>query len=240
MLDEEVFAYRIDCWNIAKKNHYVGPVENIRSDYGHGESAEDLIQSIKDHVKKHNSISSASRLSTVVSCETSVSSEVLLRELCTLSSGTWISNIVIEFGLQEHALRTGACCFKFPTPLPDGPKIVFADTWFFHHHVEENHRWKLGTDWDWLIAPTFVDHSHSIVLAVSFSRKKILCFDSLGIPRLIYLNLLKRWVSFVTSNAYVSESGGWIIKQSECPQLQNGHDCGILHFGVSILVFTSL
>lgn len=230
MSESEILNYRRACMESAKREKYCGPIDKITSPHQNG--ADDCIKSVMDHIKMHKSESPASRMATIVACKTSVSPAVSFGELSTLWSETWISSKIIEFGLHQHALRIGACCFKFQNPLPEGPKIYFANTWFFHLYVIDHQKWCLGTDWDWLIAPTFVDSNHFIMIAVSFTQKKILCCDSSkGISRMECLKLTQQWIVSLKIDA--SEAEGWLLQECMCPQQENGYDCGIFAFMAS-------
>ena len=104
-------------------------------------------------------------------------------------------------------------------------KILFE----WNESQSTKQKWCLGTDWDWLIAPTFVDCNHFIVIAESFTRKKILCCDSRkGISRKGCLKLMQEWICSLKIEA--SEANGWLIQECSCPQQDNDHDCGIFAF----------
>ena len=104
-------------------------------------------------------------------------------------------------------------------------KILFE----WNESQSNKQKWCLGTDWDWLIAPTFVDCNHFIVIAESFTLKKILCCDSMkGISRKGCLKLMQEWICSLKIEA--SEANGWSIQECSCPQQDNDHDCGIFAF----------
>jgi hypothetical protein len=234
MSSEEILAFRTECFKTNQLNGYFGPMSHILLQSHSGKGADDYILNILEHIRKNDHRSPDLRLATIISCKTQLSPAVTLREFSTLWSETWINSRIIEFGLHQHALCIGACCFKLQSPLPNGPKVYFANTWFFDLHVKQKNKWYLGTDWDWLIAPTFVDSNHFIVLAISFTSKKLFSYDSSSLPREIYLRMMKDWICSL--GVIATAGNGWEVKEWICPQQNNGHDCGIFAFLASAYI----
>ena len=223
---DEMIQFRKSEWDSYLTKEYVGPIDSISPECQN--EADMYFDGIMQHVQKYNFSSLQSILSVIITCEDAFLPEVTLMEFGTLRQNTWISSKILNFGLNQHALRTGACCEKFLEPLTGGPMIFYADPGFFHLQVESKRTWKHGTNWEWLIAPTFVDHGHFITLAVSFTKKIIGVYDSMPIPRSQIVKQLQLWVQ--SQGVDATEIKGWVIKQWQCPGQGNCHDCGVFSF----------
>ena len=213
---------RTEEYDANKKTLYVGPMSKVTATQL---GVDSISKHIMNHVGNYQFQDLHSKLLVSISPGTSFLPDVTLDELLTLKSETWISSKIIAFGLHSHALCTGACCDMFPDPLPSGTKIYYACFWFYSLYVKGKTTWTAGTNWDWLIAPTFVDSGHFITLAISFTQKKICALDSSPIKRDAYLSNLLRWVQ--TQGVDASEANGWTKENIACPQQGNCFDCGI-------------
>jgi len=226
--DDDTLNFRKSKWKSHSIKKYVGPMDSISDTEECQYNADMYFDRIMQHVQKYSFSSPESILSVLVTCEDAFLPEVTLMELGTLKANTWISSKILRFGLNQHALSTGACCEKFPVPLIGGAMIYYADTWFFYLYVQNKRTWKYGTKWEWLIAPTFVDNGHFITLAVSFTKKIIGAYDSMGIPRSNILKQLQLWIQ--SQGVDATEIEGWVIKQWQCPAQGNCSDCAVFTF----------
>lgn len=220
----ELLKCRVEAFYEGKRTDYIGPMDCVPAGQPQ-QHADVIIARILEHIGHHRFIDVDSKLLVIVANETNVLPEVNLMELSSLCKESWISAKIINFAVQAHALRIGACCEMFPEPLTDGPKIYYACSWFYSLCVMGTTPWTAGTDWDWLIAPTFVDAGHFITLAISFVKKKIAALDSFGIPRDSFLSNMQKWALLQGVDA--TKENGWILENMTCPQQGNAFDCAI-------------
>lgn len=222
MTAEELLKCRMEAFNDGMRKKYVGPIDCVPEGQP-TQYADSIIARVIGHIGNHKFLDVDSKLSVIVANETNVSPEVNLQELSSLSKETWISEKIIHFAIQAHALCIGACCDMFPDPLANGPKVYYACSWFYSLCVMGTTQWTAGINWDWLIAPTFVDAGHFITLAISFPKKAIVALDSFGISRDSHLSNMHRWALLQGTDA-----NGWTLKNVPCPKQGNAFDCGIL------------